>query len=166
MVSAIAAFGLSLGLLAGCGNPVTGQAERSVMDERAKIDAGLEGHKQMLSEHGVVKDAMFQAYLNQVRQRLAAQSRRASLQWIFNVFESPKINAFALPSGCVYATRSLLAFMASEAVMAGAIGHVGHVGHVGHLTARQSAQRANKSQNASLGVLAPASSARCWSARA
>lgn len=51
MASPIAALGLSLGLLAGCGNPVvnpvTRQAERSVMDERAEIAAGQEGHRWM-----------------------------------------------------------------------------------------------------------------------
>ena len=83
LVSPIATFGLSLGLLAGCGspvvNPVTGQAERSVMDERAEIAAGQEGHKQVLSEYGAVKDAQLQAYVNQVGQRLAAQ--RAHCAW-------------------------------------------------------------------------------------
>ena len=149
----IATLGLSLGLLAGCGspvvNPVTGQAERSVMDERAEIAAGQEGHQQVLSEYGVVKDAKLQAYVNQVGQRLAAQSHRANLKWTFTVLDSPEINAFALPGGYVYVTRGLLAYMESEADMAGVIGH-----EIGHVTARHGAQRATRSQNAGLGVLA------------
>ena len=153
VASPIAAIGLSLGLLAGCGspviNPVTGQAERSVMDERAEIAAGQEGHKQVLSEYGVVKDAQLQAYVNQVGQRLAAQSHRANLKWTFTVLDSPEINAFALPGGYVYVTRGLLAYMESEADMAGVIGH-----EIGHVTARHGAQRATRSQNAGLGVLA------------
>lgn len=153
LVSPIATFGLSLGLLAGCGspvvNPVTGQAERSVMDERAEIAAGQEGHKQVLSEYGAVKDAQLQAYVNQVGQRLAAQSHRAHLQWTFTVLDSPEINAFALPGGYVYVTRGLLAYMESEADMAGVIGH-----EIGHVTARHGAQRATRSQNAGIGVLA------------
>ena len=144
---------LTLGLLAGCGspvvNPVTGQAERSVMDERAEIAAGEEGHKQVLSEYGVVKDAKLQAYVNQVGQRLAAQSHRANLKWTFTVLDSPEINAFALPGGYVYVTRGILAYMESEADMAGVIGH-----EIGHVTARHGAQRATRQQNAGLGVLA------------
>ena len=153
VVSPIAVLGLSLGLLAGCGspviNPVTGQAERSVMDERAEIAAGQEGHQQVLSEYGVVKDAKLQAYVNQVGQRLAAQSHRVNLQWTFTVLDSPEINAFALPGGYVYVTRGLLAYMESEADMAGVIGH-----EIGHVTARHGAQRATRSQNAGIGVLA------------
>lgn len=144
---------LSLGLLAGCGspvvNPVTGQAERSVMSERDEIAAGKQGHEQILSEYGVVKDAKLQAYVNQVGQRLAAQSHRAHLKWTFTVLDSPEINAFALPGGYVYVTRGLLAYMESEADMAGVIGH-----EIGHVTARHGAQRATRQQNAGLGVLA------------
>lgn len=153
MAPPIAALGLSLGLLAGCGspvvNPVTGQAERSVMDERAEIAAGQEGHQQVLSEHGVVKNPNLQAYVNQVGQRLAAQSHRADLKWTFTALDSPEINAFALPGGYVYVTRGLLAYMESEADMAGVIGH-----EIGHVTARHGAQRATRSQNAGLGVMA------------
>jgi predicted Zn-dependent protease len=153
LASPFAALGLALGLLAGCGspviNPVTGQAERSVMDERAEIAAGKKGHEQVLGEYGVVKDAKLQAYVNQVGQRLAAQSHRANLKWTFTVLDSPEINAFALPGGYVYVTRGLLAYMESEADMAGVIGH-----EIGHVTARHGAQRATRSQNAGLGVLA------------
>jgi predicted Zn-dependent protease len=151
MASPIAALGLSLGLLAGCGspvvNPVTGQAERSVMDERAEIAAGQEGHQQVLSKYGMVKNPNLQAYVNQVGQRLAAQSHRADLKWTFTALDSPEINAFALPGGYVYVTRGLLAHMESEADMAGVIGH-----EIGHVTARHGAQRATRSQNAGLGV--------------
>ncbi len=146
-------LGLALGLLAGCGsqvvNPVTGQSERSVMDESAEIAAGKKGHEQVLSEYSVVKDAKLQAYVNQVGQRLAAQSHRANLKWTFTVLDSPEINAFALPGGYVYITRGILAYMESEADMAGVIGH-----EIGHVTARHGAQRATRQQNAGLGVLA------------
>jgi predicted Zn-dependent protease len=144
---------LSFGLLAGCGtqvvNPVTGKTERSAMDERSEIAEGKKGHEQVMAEYGVVKDARLQAYVNQVGQRLAAQSHRANLQWTFTVLDSPEINAFALPGGYVYVTRGILAYMESEADMAGVIGH-----EIGHVTARHGAQRATRQQNAGLGVLA------------
>jgi hypothetical protein len=44
-------------LLSACGttvvNPVSGQAERSVMDERTEIAEGAKGHQQVLQEYGV-----------------------------------------------------------------------------------------------------------------
>ena len=140
------------GLLAGCGsavnNPVTGQAERSVMSEAAEIAEGKKSHTQVLQEYGVLKNPRVQAYVNDVGQRLAKQSQRANLQWTFTVLDSPEINAFALPGGYVYVTRGIMAYMESEADLAGVIGH-----EIGHVTARHGAQRATRQQDAGLGVL-------------
>ena len=51
------------GLLAGCGsavnNPVTGQAERSVMSEAAEIAEGKKSHTQVLQEYGVWNKVLF-----------------------------------------------------------------------------------------------------------
>ena len=47
---------LAAALLSGCGttvvNPVTGQAERTVMDEGAEITEGKKQHEQVLQEIG------------------------------------------------------------------------------------------------------------------
>ena len=140
-------------LLTGCGtpvvNPVSGQAERSVMSESAEIGEGKKAHAQVLQEYGVVKNARLQAYVNDVGQRLAKQSHRSQLQWTFTLLDSPEINAFALPGGYVYITRGIMAYMEDEADLAGVIGH-----EIGHVTARHGAQRATRQQNAGLGVLA------------
>lgn len=139
--------------LAGCGstvvNPVTGAAERSVMDERAEIAEGQKAHQQVLQEYGAYDNAAVQAYVDGLGQKLAAQSHRKNLEWHFTVLDSPEINAFALPGGYVYVTRGLMAYMESEADLAGVIGH-----EIGHVTARHGAQRATSEQNAGLGVLA------------
>ena len=144
---------LTVVLMAGCGstmvNPVTGESERSVMDEPAEIAEGAKGHQEVLKEYGVVKNAAVQTYVNALGQKLAAQSHRNQLQWHFTVLDSPDINAFALPGGYVYVTRGIMAYMDSEADLAGVIGH-----EIGHVTARHGAQRATKQQNAGLGVFA------------
>jgi predicted Zn-dependent protease len=140
-------------ILSGCGNavinPVSGEAERSVMSESAEVAEGQKGHQQVLKEYGVVKDARLQAYVNELGQRLAKQSHRNNLQWYFTVLDSPEINAFALPGGYVYVTRGIMAYMEDEADLAGVIGH-----EIGHVTARHGAQRATRQQDAGLGVLA------------
>ncbi len=140
-------------LLVGCGsavvNPVTGQAERSVMSEQDEVAEGTKAHQQVLQEYGVVKDARVQAYVNQLGQRLAKLSHREQLQWHFTVLDSPEINAFALPGGYVYVTRGIMAYLQSEAELAGVMGH-----EIGHVTARHGAQRATRQQDAGLGVLA------------
>jgi len=141
------------GSLAGCGstvtNPVTGQAERSVMSEAAEIAEGRKSHAQVLQEYGVLKNPRVQAYVNGIGQQLARQSQRANLQWTFTVLDSPEINAFALPGGYVYITRGIMVYLDSEADLAGVIGH-----EIGHVTARHGAQRATRQQDAGLGVLA------------
>ncbi len=147
------ALALSAALLSACGstmiNPVTGEAERSVMSEEQEIAEGAKGHQEVLKEYGAYPDAKLQAYVNGLGQRLAQQSHRAHLTWHFTVLDSPEINAFALPGGYVYVTRGIMAYMDSEADLAGVIGH-----EIGHVTARHGAQRATKQQAAGLGVMA------------
>ena len=144
---------LASALLAGCGsavlNPVTGQTERSVMSEQDEVAEGAKAHQQVLQEYGVVKDAKVQAYVNNLGQRLAKLSHREQLQWHFTVLDSPEINAFALPGGYVYVTRGIMAYLQTEAELAGVMGH-----EIGHVTARHGAQRATRQQDAGLGVLA------------
>lgn len=140
-------------VLVGCGstmvNPVTGESERSVMDEPAEIAEGAKAHQEVLKEYGAFSNTAVQTYVNALGQKLAAQSHRTQLQWHFTVLDSPDINAFALPGGYVYVTRGIMAYMDSEADLAGVIGH-----EIGHVTARHGAQRATSQQNAGLGVLA------------
>jgi len=143
---------LAAALAAGCTtvqNPVTGRAERTVMDEKSEIAEGQKSHKEVLSEYGAYSSPKLQAYVNDLGQRLARQSHRANLQWTFTVLDSPEVNAFALPGGFVYVTRGIMAYMDSEADLAGVIGH-----EIGHVTARHGAQRATRQQAAGLGVFA------------
>jgi len=144
---------LAASLLTGCGsavlNPVTGQTERSVMSEQDELAEGAKAHQQVLQEYGVVKDAKVQAYVNNLGQRLAKLSHRDQLTWHFTVLDSPEINAFALPGGYVYVTRGIMAYLQTEAELAGVMGH-----EIGHVTARHGAQRATRQQDAGLGVLA------------
>ncbi len=149
----LTSLALATTLLTACGsnvvNPVTGQAERSVMSEADEIAEGKKSHAQVLQEYSALKNPRLQAYVNDIGQKLARQSQRANLQWTFTVLDSPEINAFALPGGYVYVTRGIMAYLDSEADLAGVVGH-----EIGHVTARHGAQRATRQQNAGIGVLA------------
>ena len=143
---------LAAALLSGCAsqvNPVTGRSELSVMDEASEIAEGKQAHVQVLQEYGAYDDPKLQAYVNGIGQRLAKHSHRSELEWHFTLLDSPEINAFALPGGYVYVTRGIMAYLESEADLAGVIGH-----EIGHVTARHGAQRATKQQAAGLGVFA------------
>ncbi len=140
-------------MLAACGsqvvNPVSGKAERSVMDEQTEVTEGAKAHQGVLQEYGALANPLLQAYVNDIGQRLAKLSHRNQLKWTFTVLDSPEVNAFALPGGYVYVTRGIMAYLDSEAELAGVIGH-----EIGHVTARHGAQRATRQQNAGIGVLA------------
>ncbi len=139
-------------LVPGCAtveNPVTGKKERTVMDERSEMAEGAKAHPQILAQFGEYKDAKVQAYVNEVGQRLAKASHRPELDWHFTVLDSPDVNAFALPGGYVYVTRGIMAYMDSEADLAGVVGH-----EIGHVTARHGSQRATRQQSAGIGVMA------------
>ncbi len=148
------ALTVCVALLAGCAtstvrNPVTGLKERTVMSESTELAEGKKAHEQVLAEYGVYPDPKVQAYVNELGQRLARQSERSHLEWHFTVLDSPEINAFALPGGYVYVTRGIMAYMESEADLAGVIGH-----EIGHVTARHGSQRATRQQTAGVGVMA------------
>jgi len=140
-------------LLSACAsqvvNPVTGRTELSVMDEAAEVKEGGKSHEEVLKEYGAYADPRLQAYVDGLGQKLSAQSHRANLKWTFTVLDSPEINAFALPGGYVYVTRGIMAYLESEAELAGVMGH-----EIGHVTARHGAQRATRQQAAGIGVLA------------
>jgi predicted Zn-dependent protease len=146
-------------LAAACGtkvvNPVSGETERSVMDEKSEVAEGKKAHEEVMKEFGgPLANPKLQAYVNDIGQRLAKQSHRAHLTWTFTVLDSPDVNAFALPGGYVYVTRGIMAYMDSEADLAGVIGH-----EIGHVTARHGAQRATKQQRAGAGVMGAAQAA-------
>ena len=132
---------LTAALLVACAsvtNPVTGQRELTVMDEKSEIAEGGKGHQEVIKEYGVVR-CRVAGLRRRLGQRLAAASHRAKLQWTFTVLDSPEVNAFALPGGYVYVTRGIMAYMDSEADLAGVLGH-----EIGHVTARHGAQRATR----------------------
>jgi predicted Zn-dependent protease len=130
----------ALAILTACGtnvvNPVSGKTERSAMDEASEVAEGKKAHEEVMKEFGgPINNPKLQAYVNDLGQRLAKQSHRANLQWTFTVLDSPDVNAFALPGGYVYVTRGIMAYMDSEADLAGVIGH-----EIGHVTARHGAR--------------------------
>lgn len=129
-------FGLSL-LVTGCAiNPVTGERDFVTVSESDEIAQGTRYHQSIIAQYGVYDDPALQAYVNQIGQTLAAKSHRQHLNFHFTLLDSPDINAFALPGGYVYITRGIMAYLNSEAEIAGVLGH-----EIGHVTARHSVRQ-------------------------
>jgi predicted Zn-dependent protease len=122
-------------------NPVTGGSNFVMMTEKQEIDLGRKSDPQIRQQYGAYDDAALQTYVQQVGEKLAAQSHRPNLTYHFTVLDSDEVNAFALPGGYVYITRGILAYLNSEAEMAAVLGH-----EIGHVTARHSVRQYSATQ--------------------
>ena len=129
-------------------NPVSGGKDFVLMSEQQEIQTGAQAHQEVLKEYAALDNPGLQAYVNEVGQRLAKQSHRPNLQWHFTVVDSPDVNAFALPGGYVYITRGIMAYLNSEAELAGVVGH-----EIGHVTARHAVRQQSASTVAGLGAV-------------
>ncbi len=124
-------------LSSGCAtNPVSGGKDFVLMSEDQELEMGRQYHQEVLKEMPVYEDPELQAYVNRIGQELAKKSHRHNLIYRFTVLDSPTVNAFALPGGYIYITRGILAYMNSEAHLAGVLGH-----ELGHVTARHSVRQ-------------------------
>jgi predicted Zn-dependent protease len=135
-------------LLADCAqNPVSGNPNFVTMSESQEVQVGREEDVKVRQQYGVYDDKALQRYVDEVGQRLARGSHRPNLQYHFTVVDSPEINAFALPGGYVYITRGILAYLNTEAELAGVLGH-----EIGHVTARHSVQQLSAATAANVGA--------------
>ena len=140
---------ISCGLVGCATNPVTGKQDFALMSEAEEIKQGRRYHQQILLSYGIYPDSELQQYVDRIGQELAAKSHRAHLDFTFTVLDSPEINAFALPGGYIYITRGIMAYLDSEAELAGVLGH-----EIGHVTARHSVrQQAGQFASDLFGVL-------------
>ncbi len=136
----------------GCAtNPVTGKKQISLVSAGKELQMGQEADPAVIAEYGVYDNPEVQRYVDGVGNRLGKVSHLPNLGWHFRVLDSPVVNAFAIPGGYIYITRGILAYMRSEAQLAGVMGH-----EIGHVTARHSAQQITRQQIAGIGVIAGA----------
>ncbi len=127
---------LSLVLSACAINPVTGDRDFVTLSESEEIAQGRQYHQTIIEQYGVYDDPGLQSYVDTIGQQLATNSHRSHLEFHFTVLDSPDINAFALPGGYIYITRGIMAYLDSEAELAGVLGH-----EIGHVTARHSVRQ-------------------------
>ncbi|HDP88414.1 MAG TPA: peptidase M48 Ste24p [Thioalkalivibrio sp.] len=150
-------FLLAFAALSGCAtNPVTGGQDFVLMTQDQEIATGRQYHQQLLQQHPTYEDPRLQAYVSRIGDELARNSHRSELVFHFTVLDSQDVNAFALPGGYVYITRGIMAYMNSEAELAGVLGH-----EIGHVTARHGVRQ--QSAATVTGILGAVISARAGS---
>lgn len=113
----------------------------SAMSVEEEIELGKKEHAKIISQFGVYKNPELQAYINQVGQRVAAESTRPEIEYVFTILDDDMINAFALPGGFIYVTRGMLAHMNSESGLAAVLGH-----EIAHVTEKHALRRENRSK--------------------
>jgi len=128
-------------LLAGCAvNPVTGERELSLYDERWELATGEQYYAPLRQQQGgdFVLDRNLVNYVQEIGQQVAKHAPR-TLPYEFAVINSSVPNAWALPGGKVSINRGLLTTMQTEAELAAVLGH-----EVAHAAARHSAQQQSR----------------------
>ena len=128
-------------------NPVTGKRELMLLSEQEEIQLGIQTDRDIIQTYGLYPDTALENYISRLGKRMAAISHRPNLDYTFRLMDTPVINAFAVPGGFVYITRGILAYLNSEAELAGVMGH-----EIGHITARHSAKQYSKAQLAQIGL--------------
>ncbi len=118
--------------ISGCAtNPVSGKYDLVLMSEEQEIEMGVQNHALIMKRYSEYDHPALQRYVENLGQKLAAESHRDHLEYRFTLLDSPEVNAFALPGGYIYITRGIMAYMNSEEELAGVLGH-----EIGHVTAR------------------------------
>jgi predicted Zn-dependent protease len=97
---------------------------------------GEKVYREMVEKDQLYPDEEWQAYVQEVGERLLAHTEDAGEEYHFYVLDNPAVNAMALPDGYIFINRGLIAYLRSEDELAGVIGH--EIGHVVGQHARRS----------------------------
>jgi len=150
--AAIAALALALTLAACTASPPTLEPQAALPAPAKPAEttdmspAVLREHQRILATYGgVYNDPKLQGIIEQTVERLVAASERPDLHYKVTLLNSQSINAFALPSGQLYATRGLVALANDESELASVLAH-----EMGHVIARHAAVREEQAKQAAL----------------
>ncbi|MEA5602352.1 M48 family metallopeptidase [Nostoc sp. UHCC 0252] len=101
----------------------------STISDREEVQLGKQINQQLVnSEIKLYRNQNVNRYVNQIGQKLAANSARPDIPYTFQVVQDESINAFATMGGYVYVTTGLLKAADNEAQLASVIAHeIGHI---------------------------------------
>lgn len=140
-----------LALVSACaGNISAGGATISLPSGGgSEAKTGKEMYDKMMSEGAAYDDKPLQDYVNRIGQSLVANAS-TNTSFTFTVLDIPNINAFATPGGYIYVNRGLMAYLDSEAELAGVLGH-----EIAHITrSHPSRQKTASATNSVLAAMA------------
>ena len=94
----------------------------------ANAGPGEKVYLEFREQDALYDDPEWQAYVDEIGQRLVAANPKAEGDFYFYVVDNPVVNAMAFPDGYIFVNRGLISYLRSEDELAGVIGHeIGHV---------------------------------------
>lgn len=133
------ALALIATLMTGCyTNPVTGRKSLVMLSQEQELSLGAQSFADVEKSEKVSNDPAMNERVRRVGQRIAQAvgNEMPAANWHFTVFDSPSVNAFALPGGKVGVYTGLLQLAESDDELAIVMGH-----EIGHVIARHGAER-------------------------
>ncbi len=111
------------------------------------VQVGQQSAMEAEQQLPILNDPAVTAYVNQIGQRLAANSNGPQFQYHFKVVNASDINAFALPGGFVYINRGVIDNARNEGELAGVMAH-----EISHVALRHGTHQASKAYLAQAGI--------------
>lgn len=145
----VAALLASLVFVSGAGAddirlPDMGSPADAILSSNEESQLGRAIMRSIRNSGQVVEDPLINEYINEIGNRIAAQTNDGEQDYTFFVIEDHRINAFALPGGYIGVHTGLIEATRSEDELAGVLAHeIAHVNqrHIAraiHASSRQS----------------------------
>ncbi len=151
--SRLVGIALVLGFLTGCTTvQETGRSQLMLVSPAQEAQMGLAAFDQIKKDEKISTSPAINARIQRIGKRIAASVGREvpNAQWEFVVFDSPTVNAFALPAGKVGIYTGLITIAANDDEIAAVMGH-----EIAHVTSRHGAERTSQNYAiAGVGLLA------------
>jgi len=145
------AIALTAALATGCQvtKSPTGRTQALMYSSSDMSKLGAQSFEEMKKSQKVSKDKALNRYVYCVASAITAQvpGSYGQTDWEVVVFDSPQVNAFALPGGHIGVYTGLLKVADSQDELAAVLGH-----EVGHVLANHSNERLSRSQITQMGL--------------
>lgn len=123
-------------VITGCASSGVNRGDLNLVSLEEEWQLGAQLEQDIARELTLVNDQAALSYINQVGQRIVAQTELRDLPWEFHIVSDPSINAFNIPGGHVYVHTGLINQVGSAAELAGVMAH-----EISHGVARHGTER-------------------------
>lgn len=129
-------------LLTACATSPTGRSQFIITDGQQMAQMGLQAFDEIKQKEKISSNRATVRYVNCVTDALlrVVPPQAEFKQWEVVVFDSPQVNAFALPGGKIGVYTGLLKVAKTQDQLAAVIGH-----EIGHVLANHGAERVSHS---------------------